>query len=118
MDFTILSVIASVITSLTVIISCIVKMYKLARRVEEKLESYDKNIEELNLHLNKMALLDTNLPVVDRLHAGEWYLAHGGNGFGKKVYNQLLEELDTANWGNGNWAKSQIIKKENDENVK
>ena len=39
MDFTILSIIASVITSLTVIISCIVKMYKLARKVEEKLES-------------------------------------------------------------------------------
>ena len=113
-----ITTIASLVTAITVIITSIYKMYKLARRVEEKLESYDKNIEELNLHLNKMALLDTNLPVIDRLHAGEWYLAHGGNGFGKKIYKQLLEELDTANWGNGNWAKSQIIKKENNEDVK
>ena len=113
-----ITTIASLVTAITVIITSIYKMYKLARRVEEKLESYDKNIEQLNLHLNKMALLDTNLPVIDRLHAGEWYLAHGGNGFGKKVYNQLLEELDTTNWGNGNWAKSQIIEKENNEDVK
>ena len=118
MGFAILSITASVITSLTAIISCIVKVYKLARRVEEKLGSYDKNIEQLNLHLNKMALLDTNLPIIDRLHAGEWYLAHGGNGLGKKVYKQLLEELDTANWGNSKWAKSQIIEKENDKDVK
>ena len=99
--------IASIITALTVIIGCIFKLYNLARRIEEKLESYDKNIEVLNLHLNKMALLDTNLPLVDRLHAGEWYIAHGGNGLGKKVYNQLLEELDTSSWGNTIYAESQ-----------
>lgn len=110
-----ITTIASLVTAITVIITSIYKIYKLARKVEERLESYDKNIEELNLHLNKMALLDTNLPVIDRLHAGEWYLAHGGNGFGKKVYNQLLEELDTTNWGNSNWAKSQIIEKENNK---
>ena len=107
-----ITTIASLVTAITVIITSIYKIYSLARRVENKLDSYDKNIEQLNLHLNKMALLDTNLPVIDRLHAGEWYLAHGGNGFGKKVYNQLLEELDTTNWGNSNWAKSQKIEKE------
>ena len=103
--------IASIITALTVIIGCIFKLYNLARRVESKLDSYDKNLEQLNLHLNKMALLDTNLPLVDRLHAGEWYIAHGGNGMGKKVYNQLLEGLDTSSWGNDNWAESQQIKR-------
>lgn len=99
--------IASLVTAITVIITCIVKLYILARRVEEKIESYDKNIEQLNLHLNKMALLDTNLPVMDRIYAGEWYIAHGGNGLGKKVYNQLLNELDTSVWKNANWAKAQ-----------
>ncbi len=103
--------IASIITALTVIVGCVFKLYSLARRVENKLESYDKNLEQLNLHLNKMALLDTNLPLVDRLHAGEWYIAHGGNGMGKKVYNQLLEELDTSNWGNTAYAESQKIKR-------
>ena len=104
-----LAEIAAVISALTVIITCIYKVYNLARRVENKLDAYDKNIEQLNMHLNKMALLDTNLPLIDRLHAGEWYLAHGGNGLGKKVYNQLLEDLDTSPWDNKNWAKSQNI---------
>lgn len=102
--------IASIITSLTVIFTAVIKVYKLVRRVENKLEAYDKNLEELNLHLNKMALLDTNLPLIDRIHAGEWYIAHGGNGIGKKVYNQLLDELDTSAWGNSTWAKAQANK--------
>ena len=108
--------IASIITALTVIIGCIFKLYNLARRVENKLDSYDKNLEQLNLHLNKMALLDTNLPLVDRLKAGELYIAHGGNGLGKKIYNQLLEGIDTSSWGNEVWAESQQTK-EGDTNA-
>lgn len=87
-----ITTLASLITSLTVIITCIWKVYTLVRKVELKLDNYDKNIEQLSLHLWKMALLDTHLPTIDRLHAGELYIAHGGNGLGKKVYNQLLEE--------------------------
>ena len=98
MNFTILSVIAGAITSLTVIVGCVIKIYKLARTIEEKIESYDKNLEQLNLHLNKMALLDKNMPLVDRLHAGEWYLKHGGNGLGKKVYEQLLHDIDISSY--------------------
>lgn len=98
MNFTILSVIAGAITSLTVIVGCVIKIYKLARMIEEKIESYDKNLEQLNLHLNKMALLDKNMPLVDRLHAGEWYLKHGGNGLGKKVYEQLLHDIDISSY--------------------
>lgn len=99
--------IASLITAITVIITCIVKLYNLARRVESKLDAYDKNLAQLNLHLNKMALLDTNMPIMDRIHAGEIYLANGGNGLGKKVYEQLLSELDTSIWSNNNWSDAQ-----------
>ena len=80
-------------------------MYSLARKVEEKLESYDRNLEQLNLHLNKMALLDKNMPLVDRLHAGEWYLKHGGNGLGKKVYEQLLKDIDVSVYKNEAFEK-------------
>ena len=31
--------------------------------------------------------------------------------YGKKVYNQLLESLDTSSWGNDTWAESQKTKK-------
>lgn len=102
-----LKTIASMITSLTVIITCVWKVYTLAKRVEDKLDAYDKDIKQLSIHLYKMALLDTNLPIIDRLHAGESYLALGGNGLGKKVYEQLLKELDTTAWGNKTWADCQ-----------
>jgi hypothetical protein len=119
MSLTTLSIIAGAITSITVIIGCVIKIYKLARNVENKIEAYDKNLAALNLHLNKMALLNTDLPLIDRLHAGEKYLAGGGNGFGKKVYDQLLHDLDTSVWGNTTWAESQYrsykLKKEAEE---
>lgn len=99
--------VASLITSATVVLTCVYKLYNLARRVENKLDAYDKNLAQLNLHLNKMALLDTNMPIMDRIHAGELYLANGGNGLGKKVYEQLLSELDTSIWSNNNWSNAQ-----------
>lgn len=97
--------VAGIITALTVIITALWKMYSLARKVEDKLESYDRNLEQLNLHLNKMALLDKNMPLVDRLHAGEWYLKHGGNGLGKKVYEQLLKDIDVSVYKNEAFEK-------------
>lgn len=102
-----LTIIAGAISAIGIIVTCVVKIYKLARSVENKIETYDKNINQLTLHLNRMALLNTDLPLIDRLHAGERYLAGGGNGFGKKVYDQLLRDLDTSVWGNTTWAESQ-----------
>ena len=104
MSFNLVEV-AGIVTAITVIITGLWKMYSLARKVEEKLESYDKNLEQLNLHLNKMALLDKNMPLVDRLHAGEWYLKHGGNGLGKKVYEQLLKDIDVSVYKNEAFEK-------------
>ena len=104
MSFNLVEV-AGIVTAITVIVTGLWKMYSLARKVEEKLESYDRNLEQLNLHLNKMALLDKNMPLVDRLHAGEWYLKHGGNGLGKKVYEQLLKDIDVSVYKNEAFEK-------------
>ena len=104
MSFNLVEV-AGIVTAITVIITGLWKIYSLARKVEEKLESYDRNLEQLNLHLNKMALLDRNMPLVDRLHAGEWYLKHGGNGLGKKVYEQLLKDIDVSVYKNEAFEK-------------
>jgi hypothetical protein len=40
-----------------------------------------------------MALLSEDLPIIDRINAGERYLELGGNGYGKIVYERLIEEL-------------------------
>ena len=41
-----------------------------------------------------MAVLNTDMPLVDRIHAGERYLALGGNGTVKKVYEKLLDDYE------------------------
>ena len=46
------------------------------------------------LYLLKMAVLSEELPLLDRIHAGEQYIALGGNGLIKKKYQELLKEFD------------------------
>ena len=96
-----LAILASAITSLTVIITGFSKVYKFIRKTEEKYEQIDKKFDMINktmkvntIHLLKIAVLDENLPLTDRIHAGEEYIALGGNGFIKKKYEKLLEEYE------------------------
>ena len=96
-----LAVIASAVTSVTVIITGFLKVYKFLRKTEEKYDKIEEKFEMINktmrtntIHLLKIAVLDENLPLTDRIHAGEEYIALGGNGFIKKKYEKLLEEYE------------------------
>ena len=46
------------------------------------------------LFILKIAVLDEQLPLTDRLKAGELYMDLGGNGAVKKKYQELLKEYD------------------------
>ena len=41
-----------------------------------------------------MAVLSEEMPLIDRIHAGEEYVKLGGNGTIKKKYQHLLEEYE------------------------
>lgn len=101
-----LTTIASLITAITVILTGFYKAYKFIRNTEEKYDLIDEKFDKLNetmrintIHLLKIAVLDEDLPLTDRIHAGEEYLKLGGNGFVKKKYERLLEEYDKTYGG-------------------
>ena len=96
-----LTMIASCVTAITVILTGFWRVHKFIRNTEEKYDKIEDKFEKINetmrintIHLLKIAVLDEDLPITDRIHAGEEYIALGGNGFIKKKYEKLLEEYE------------------------
>lgn len=88
-----LTQIAGAISAVTVIFMTAWKVHKFLNKMEKKFENYDKTLNENTIHILKMALLSEDLPITDRLNAGKRYLELGGNGYGKIIYDQLVESL-------------------------
>ena len=86
--------IASIVTALTVISSTCFKVYKFFRNLEKKYDEMNDILKNNTLYILKIAVLDEQLPLTDRLKAGELYMNLGGNGAVKKKYQELLKEYD------------------------
>ena len=85
---------ASVITAITGIGAFIIKTYKFFRNLEEKYDSMNDTLRKNTIYILKIAIMSEEMPLVDRIHAGEQYIAMGGNGMVKKKLNQLIEEYE------------------------
>lgn len=86
--------IASIVTALTVISTTCFKVYIFFRNLEKKYDEMNDILQNNTLYILKMAVLDEQLPLTDRLHAGELYMDLGGNGAVKKKYQELLKEYN------------------------
>ena len=86
--------IASIVTALTVISSTCFKVYTFFRNLEKKYDELNYNLKNNTLFILKIAVLDEQLPLTDRLKAGELYMNLGGNGAVKKKYQELLKEYN------------------------
>ena len=86
--------IASIITALTVISTTCFKIYIFFRNLEKKYDEMNDILKNNTLFILKIAVLDDQLPLTDRLHAGELYMNLGGNGAVKKKYQELLKEYN------------------------
>ena len=86
--------IASIVTAITVISSTCFKVYKFFRNLEKKYDEMNDILKNNTLYILKIAVLDEQLPLTDRLKAGELYMDLGGNGAVKKKYQELLTEYN------------------------
>lgn len=84
--------IASVITALTVIITAIVSIYKLVRNVEIKINNIDENLKENTLSTLRLVIINEDMPLSERLKAGEKYTSIGGNGEIHALYEALQDK--------------------------
>lgn len=86
--------IASILTALTGIGAFLYKTYSFFRSIEDKYDQMNRTIKQNTIYILKIAIMSEEMPLIDRIHAGEAYLQMGGNGMVKKKYNQLIEEYE------------------------
>lgn len=91
---------ASVITAITGIGAFLYKTYSFFRNLEEKYDEMNATIKQNTMHLLKIAIMSEEMPLIDRIKAGEAYIAMGGNGLIKKKYNELIGEYEEREQNN------------------
>lgn len=86
--------IAGYVSAIVTIASVGLKSIQIIMKVSHQIEDMHKQIEENTMYIMKLALFSDTLPLTDRLHAGEEYIKRGGNGYGKKKYEELLKRAE------------------------
>lgn len=93
--------IASIVSALAIIITTFIAINKwtkgkilnwLQKPVLDKLEEHAKSINELKLNDLKLIIMNDNIPLSERVEAGERYIVLGGNGAIHAHYDVLIEE--------------------------
>lgn len=86
--------IASVITALTVIFTFIITAYKFIRREEKWRERKDRHDRENYLNILRLVIMSEEMPLSERISAGDKYISLGGNGAVKHKYQDLIKQLE------------------------
>lgn len=86
--------IASVIAAIATILGATYKIMQAYHNIMSQIKEVDKQIKDNALHILKLAILEENMPPVERIKCGERYVALGGNGQIKKIYESLIKETE------------------------
>lgn len=85
--------IASVLTALGVIITTAFKVYKFIRKWEKWVEEQSEHSLDNYLSIKRLTIMSHEMPLSERIAAGEKYIKYGGNGEVKHKYEELLTFL-------------------------
>ena len=85
--------IASVLTALGVIITTAVKVYRFIRRCEKWIEETNEHSLDNYLSIKRLTIMSREMPLSERIAAGEKYIKCGGNGEVKHKYEELISRL-------------------------
>ena len=83
--------IASVLTALGVIITTAVKVYKFIRKWEKWVDEQTEHSLDNYLSIKRLTIMSHEMPLSERIAAGDKYINYGGNGEVKHKYEELLE---------------------------
>lgn len=90
--------IASVLTALGVIITTAVKVYKFIRKCEKWIDETNEHSLDNYLSIKRLTIMSHEMPLSERISAGEKYIKYGGNGEVKHKYEELLSVLPKENF--------------------
>ena len=83
----------SLVTAVCAIIAFLAKVYKFIRRCEKWIEEKDKHDKEDYMAILRLTIMSEEMPLSERISAGDKYIALNGNGEVKHKYQELLNHL-------------------------
>ena len=86
-------VIGSILSALGVIIATAVKVYRFIRKWETWVEETSEHSLDNYLSIKRLTIMSHEMPLSERIAAGEKYIKFGGNGEVKHKYEELLNQL-------------------------
>lgn len=98
-----LKIIGAFLTSIGAVITALITIEKrtkgaitkwLLQSVLDKLDSIDKRVDKLELNDLKQIIMNDNIPISERIIAGDRYISLGGNGEIKAHYKVLAERYN------------------------
>ena len=88
---------AALLTALGVIGGVIGMFYKKIKSILDTVREVRTCQKEDYLCILRLTIMSEEMPLEERIAAGDKYIKHGGNGAGKHKYEQLLSQLDRRN---------------------
>lgn len=86
------ALIEGVLTFAGVCITVIVTNKKSQKKLEEKVDKLVEHDKEQYLSILRLTIMNEDIPISERIIAGDKYIKAGGNGDVKKYYQQMLAE--------------------------
>ena len=83
----------SVVTAVSAIIAFGVSFYKFVRKWDKWIENKDKHDRENYLNILRLVIMSEEMPLSERIAAGDKYIELGGNGAVKHKHQELIKKL-------------------------
>lgn len=87
-----ISLIESLLTFAGICVTVIVSNKKANKKLEEKVDRLVEHDEDQYLSILRLTIMSEEMPISERIIAGDKYVKKGGNGEVKKYYQKMLEE--------------------------
>lgn len=89
-------VVASIITSISVILTVFITAYKIVRKWDKWVKQKDKHDIEQYVQILRLVIMTPEMPLTERISAGDIYVNElHRNGAVKQKYNELLQRFKT-----------------------
>jgi hypothetical protein len=87
-----IALIEGVLTLAGVCVTVITANRKTNKKLEEKVDKLVEHDQDQYLSILRLTIMSPEMPVSERIIAGDKYVKKGGNGDVKKYYQKMLEE--------------------------
>lgn len=87
-----IALIESGLTFLGICVTVYFSQKKANRKLEEKVDKLVEHDEDQYLSILRLTIMSNEMPISERIIAGDKYVKKGGNGDVKKYYQKMIQE--------------------------